>query len=237
MNKKLLSIIIPTLNEEKSLSNLLRSINKQVGVRFEIIVADNNSKDSTRQIASSYDAKVVSGGPPSQARNNGALAARGDTLLFLDADVILPAPDFLKKNLSEFKRHKFDMATCAFCPMSEKIIDRLFHQVANFYIRKVNLLLPHAPGFCIFIRKKVHDRIDGFDEDLKLAEDHDYAKRAGKVAKLGFLKSYPILVSVRRFKRDGHFNVAAKYILCEMHMILKGPVRSDIFKYRFGYSE
>ena len=95
--------------------------------------------------------------------------------------------------------------------------------------------MPHIPGFCIFVRKDIHEKINGFDETVKLAEDHDYAQRADEIAEFGVLKSYPIIISIRRFKRDGHFNVIAKYALCEAHIFFIGPIRSDIFKYTFGY--
>lgn len=233
----MLSIIIPTFNEEKLLPGLLKSISKQVGVKFEVIVADNNSQDNTRKIAGFYGARIANGGLPGAARNHGAAIAKGDTLLFLDADVVLPATNFLKKTLTEFHKNQFGIATCAIFPLSEKKIDKLFHKVYNFYVKKISRLVSHAPGFCIFVKKNIHESINGFDEKITLAEDHDYAKRACKITKLGILESYPILVSVRRFEKDGHLNVAIKYVLCEAHMIIKGPIRSDIFKYRFGYKE
>jgi len=232
---KKISIVIPTLNEEKLLPILLESIKKQSGFKIELIVSDNNSTDNTRKIAKSYGAKIVDGGLPAKSRNNGAKAASNDIILFLDADVILPAPDFLKRTLFEFNKNDFGIATCEFYPISERIIDKLFHQVANFYLKKTHTLMPHIPGFCIFVKKNIHEKINGFDETLKLAEDHDYASRASKISKFGFLKSYPILVSVRRLERDGRFNILAKYALCEAHILLKGPIKSDIFKYTFGY--
>jgi len=233
--KREISIVIPTFNEEKLLPFLLESIKKQKGIETEIIVADNNSTDNTRNIAIAFGAKVVDGGLPAKARNNGAKAVSTEVILFLDADVILPAPDFLKKTLYEFNKNDLGIATCEFYPMSEKTIDRLFHKAANFYLKKTHTLMPHIPGFCIFVRKNIHEEINGFDESLKLAEDHDYAQRASKISKFGFLKSYPIIVSVRRFERDGHFNVIAKYALCEAHIFFLGHIKSNIFKYTFGY--
>jgi len=93
----MLSIIIPTLNEEKFLPHLLISLKEQTFKDFEIIVADNNSTDATRSIALKSGAKMVEGGLPARGRNNGAKVARGEWLLFLDADVILP-PGFFRKS-------------------------------------------------------------------------------------------------------------------------------------------
>lgn len=216
---------------------LLKSIKMQTGVEYEIIVVDAHSEDKTRTLAESYGARVVDGGLPARARNLGAAAARGDVLLFLDADVVLPAPDFLEKTSEEFAERKLGIATCAVCPLSEKWVDKIFHDVYNFYTKIIQRLTPRAPGFCIFARRNIHEAILGFDEAVKLAEDHDYAERAGQITRFGILKSYPIMVSVRRFERDGRFNIAAKYLLCEVHMKIKGSVKSDIFKYRFGYKK
>ncbi len=230
-----LSIVIPTLNEEKLLPGLLESIRKQHDIDVEVIVADNNSTDNTRGIAADYGAKVVDGGLPGKARNSGMRSVTNDTVLFLDADVVLPAPDFLKKTLLEFNQNGFGIATCEFYPMSERTIDKLFYQAANIYLKKTHGLMPHIPGFCIFVRKDIHEKINGFNEDLKMAEDHDYAQRASKVTRFGFLKSYPIITSIRRFERDGRFNVVAKYALCEAHIFFKGHIKSNIFNYQFGY--
>ena len=57
-----LSIIIPTYNEEEYLPKLLESIKMQDFTDYEVIVADANSKDNTRKIATDYGAKVVDGG-------------------------------------------------------------------------------------------------------------------------------------------------------------------------------
>ena len=82
----MISIVIPAYNEERYLPILLDCIKKQTYKNHEIIVADANSTDSTRQIAKKYGCKVVKGGMPGIGRNNGAKAAKGEMLLFLDAD-------------------------------------------------------------------------------------------------------------------------------------------------------
>ena len=139
--KREIIIVIPTFNEEKLLPFLLESIKKQKGVEIEIIVADNNSTDNTRKIAEAFSAKIVNGGLPAKARNNGAKVANSEIILFLDADVILPAPDFLKKTLFEFNKNDFGIATCEFYPMSDKTIDKLFNKAVNFYWKKSSLVV------------------------------------------------------------------------------------------------
>lgn len=233
----MLSIVIPTKNEETYLPYLLRSIKGQTYTDYEIIVADAKSTDRTRDIAAEFGARVVEGGMPGAGRNRGAEAAKGENLLFLDADVVLPDPWFLQMTVAEFEKRNLGAATCKIHPLSDKKIDKVFHEVFNYFMHVTQETLPHAPGFCIFAKKSVHDAIKGFDEDIKLAEDHDYVLRAGKASKFGLLKTYRIPVSVRRFDRDGRLNIAMKYIMCELYMRTRGTVKSDMFNYTFGHAK
>jgi glycosyltransferase involved in cell wall biosynthesis len=70
------SIIIPTLNEEVLLPNLLRDLQAQTFRDFEVIVADAGSKDGTVDLAQSLGARVVPGGMPAVGRNRGAPGCR-----------------------------------------------------------------------------------------------------------------------------------------------------------------
>ena len=226
-----LSIIIPTKNEEKNLPELLDSIKKQTFTDYEIIVADADSEDKTVEIAKRYGAKVVKGGMPGVGRNNGAKVARGDILLFLDADVELRNKDFLQKNLEEMKKRGVIVATVFVRPISKKPIDHILHDAYNLFALAVEKVRPHAPGFCIFIKKHAHQEINGFDKDVVMAEDHDYVYRAYKAGyRFRILHSKPIYVSVRRLQKDGRLNIALKYMMNEMQMVLKGPIKEINYK-------
>ncbi len=229
-----LSIIIPALNEEKSLPFTLESIKAQDFTDFEIIIADAGSIDKTAEIAAAYGAKSVKGGMPAAGRNAGAREATSEWLLFLDADVFL-SDKFLSFLLSEAEESKADVASCGIVPLSDKIIDQIMHATANAYISLTQYFDPHAPGFCILIKKSLHEKIGGFDETLKLAEDHDYVKRAKDHGTYRILKKPKIYVSVRRLESDGRFNIAAKYVACEVYRALLGEIRTDLFKYKFGH--
>lgn len=101
----ILSIIIPTYNEEEYLPILLESIKTQNFTDYEIIVADANSTDKTCEIAQKYDCIIVEGGMPAVGRNNGANIAKGEYLLFLDSDLKL-TDDYLRKVIYEFKMER-----------------------------------------------------------------------------------------------------------------------------------
>lgn len=203
----------------------------------EIIVADANSKDKTREIAKKNNAIIVDGGLPSIGRNAGAKRAKSDLLIFFDADVRLPNKHYLSDTIQEFQKRKLDIATCDVLPLKEEesFMNMAMLKTYNAYAHILQKIWPHAPGFCIFIKKKIHNKINGFDEQILLAEDHDYVQRASKFGSFGVLQCHPILTSSRRFEKDGHLKTIAKYIACELYISAIGSVKSDLFKYRFGY--
>lgn len=233
----MLSIIIPTYNEEEYLPRLLASIRSQRFDGYEIVVADAKSNDGTREVAARFGARVIEGGMPGPGRNRGAAAAKGDVLLFLDADVVLPDVEWLGHKMEQFERRKLDAATCLVKAMSGNVIDHVSHNVFNAHMMATQFLKAHAPGFCIFARRELHARIGGFDETIKLAEDHDYVERARRVGTFRVLHGSRIRVSVRRFERDGRFSVFGKYLLAELHLWTRGQIRNDRFDYTFGYQK
>lgn len=228
-----LSVIIPALNEAVSLPNLLDALNGQTRPADEIIVADAGSKDGTVELARERGALVVPGGMPGPGRNAGARAAQGELLLFLDADV-LPRPDFLERALDEFERNHYVVATCPTEALSDDLGDKVIMDATNLYLQIIMPISPRAPGFCIFARREVHEHIAGFDETLKMSEDHDYVRRASKHGKFGLLTGARIPVSMRRLEKEGIVGLALKYLWCEMYALAGKPIRSMPFEYEFG---
>lgn len=227
----MLSIIIPTLNEERYLPLLLKEIKKQDFKDFEIIVADSDSTDKTVKIAEQFGCQIVKGGLPAKGRNEGAKVAKGDLLLFLDADNVFLPKNFLKTLLEKFERRNLGVASFPVYPNGERI-DKFFYGVYNLWVKLIQRFLPHATN-AVLTKREIHQKIGGFDEEIKLAEDHDYVRRAKKYGKFGFVETEAVSTSSRRFKRDGRFKTYSKYILAGIWMLLFGPIKSDIFKYRF----
>lgn len=233
-----LAIVIPTKNEEDFLPKLLDSIADQSLQPAQIIVADAGSTDRTPQIAVEHGAIVVPGGMPGIGRNLGAKNVETDLILFFDADVELCDPDFLKSAVGEFVTRRLDVATADVEPIGGNLADVFGHQFYNYYVRLWGAVRPHAPGFCILVRRTIHEKIGGFDEAVLFCEDHDYADRAGKVGKFGFLSpKIRIPVSTRRMSRDGRLTIAFKFILAELHLLFLGPICHNGFNYSFGHSK
>jgi len=233
----MLSIVIPTKDEQHDLPVLLESIKQQTMQPAQVIIADAQSTDRTREIAVSYGAKVVEGGLVSAGRNRGAEHVNTELILFLDADVELRDPEFLEKAVGEMMERKLDLATCDVFPLSDRHVDHFLHNAYNAYSRAWGSVFPHAPGFCMFVRKKIHDQIGGFDESIPFCEDHEYAQRLGKIGSFGILKSTKIPVSIRRMDRDGRIKIAIKYLLAELHIAFIGPIKHNHFNYTFGHKK
>ncbi len=227
------SVIIPTLNESAYLPKLLQALQEQTCPPDEVIIADAGSKDNTISLALEWGAKVVPGGMPAAGRNAGARHAQGEILLFLDADVV-PGPFFLEKNLAEIKERGLEVATCLYEPLEEDPLYPLLTELANLYLLVMAPISPHAPGFCIFSHRWLHEKIGGFDESLVMAEDHDYMRRAAKLGRFGILRGERLVVSMRRLEKEGLIGLGLKYLWCEMHALAGRPIHSIPFRYEFG---
>lgn len=227
------SIIIPTLNEEKYLPSLLQSIRDQTAQPLEVIVADANSIDQTKKIALSFGCKIIQGGHLPKGRNNGAKIAKSDILLFLDADNVLPGK-FLERTVREFQKRNLDIASCfAYVPFPT-LMDITGEMLVNFYFKITEKIRPHVYGFCIFVKKKIHEEINGFDESIILGEDQDYVLRASKKGVYRFLLSEKLPASMRRFREGGRIRTALKYSLIELHILLFGRIRKQIVPFEWG---
>jgi uncharacterized protein (TIGR00661 family) len=232
-----ISIIIPTYNEEDYLPLLLKSIKGQDFKDYEIIVADANSEDRTRQIARNYGCKVVEGGIPSVGRNKGAEVAQGDYLLFLDSDSIL-TEGYLKYALDEFEEQDLGIAITQISPLSESLIDKLAHDFANFFMRKVESFKPHGAGcYGMLTRKDIHQQIEGFDEDLDFGEDTDYIERIAKIYSFRVLRKPRLLMSTRRLEAEGMRKVAYKYAKSTFYQFTGRKISAEELEYDFDYKE
>jgi hypothetical protein len=94
----------------------------------------------------------------------------------------------------------------------------------------------HAPGFCIYCKRNVHQMAGGFDEKIKSGEDIEYVHRLSKNANFGLIRAVRIPVSVRRLDEDGRFNISVKLYCRRDASCFSGPACSDIFNYKFEYS-
>jgi glycosyltransferase involved in cell wall biosynthesis len=240
-SKIIISVIIPCLNEQDYVSGILEDLTAQKDApSFEVIVSDASSTDATVAVAKSFEhrleLKVVEAGRGvGRGRNAGADVARGEWLMFFDADVRIPK-DFLKNFLAGTEKRGFDIASSLFRANSPKLVDRFGAQ----FFAWSGVLLQHRKnvllgGFCILTKRSLHEKIHGFSTILQQSEDHDYAMRAiAAGGKFGYVTSASMLISVRRFVERGRWRMMQKYLRVYIYRLIHHGAVDPRETYDFG---
>lgn len=181
----LVSIIIPTKNEEKNIGKCLESIARQSYPRqnIEIIVVDNDSQDLTKDIAAEYTDKIYNFGPERSAqRNFGVEKSSGDWIMYIDADMILDQN--VIRDLVKAVQNNPDIS--AFY-MPEIIVgEGFFYRVRDFERSFYDATVVDAVRF---IKKEVFVRCGGFDVTLTGPEDWDLDKKIRQDGKTALVKT------------------------------------------------
>jgi glycosyltransferase involved in cell wall biosynthesis len=178
----MISIIIPTRNEEKIIDRTLSTLKKTITIPHEIIVSDGNSTDATVSIAQKYADKIViqdKSRPKTigTGRNQGADAASGEYIVFLDADCTIPNPDaFFNRALAYFETHPKTVGLSArlkVFPEYATLADRIVFACVNATYAFFNnvLHIGASGGEFLMIKKAVFVKVGGFKEYLPASED------------------------------------------------------------------
>lgn len=219
MGTPLFSVIIPTLNEEKYLPNLLDSLTKQTQKDFEAIVVDGKSKDKTCQKALEFKVKlpslkVVEGAKRnvSHQRNFGAEKASGEWLVFADADSIL-MPYFFERLNNYLASHESALLTTWCKPDSEITGDAIISLLTNLYIESsIVVRRPLAPGPLTIVKKQVFDEVGGYDPEQKFGEDYDLTRRlVNRGINLDIIRETLYIFSLRRIRAEGKLKFIQTY--------------------------
>ena len=168
-DRPLVSVIIPTLNSERTIEMCLDSVKKQSYKNIELIVVDNNSTDKTKEIAGKYTDKVFNSGPERSAqRNFGAKNAKGEYLLIHDSDIY-----FNQDSVKECVELAISENSDAII-LPEKSIGEGFWAKVKVFERSfyVGNDLIEAPRF---FKKTVYEKLGGYDESMTGPEDWDLA--------------------------------------------------------------
>lgn len=206
----MISIVIPTRNEEKILGTTLVGLKAKLTIPHEIIVSDGKSTDKTIEIARRFIEKVVTyEGTERQTiaagRNAGAKAAQGEFIAFMDADCRLEDPDrSFAMALGEFSKDPRLVAQAAWIkvfPERQTFSDKIFWNLMNNSFRLSNILGKGAAGGELqIIRKSAFISVGGYNERLVASEDVDMFRRLSKIGKV---RTNPKLV-VFHSGRHGH---------------------------------
>lgn len=221
------SIIIPAYNEEKYIGRCLKSILSQEWLpECEIIVVDNKSSDKTAEIVRKNFSQVKLVFEPKKrvaiARNRGAKEARGEILIFIDADVIAPK-DHFKKILAEFKKDQRLIALSGPYFFSDgslytRFITFLFYQVlvypAEYFFNRLLNFGSGSIGGNFAVYKSFFEKVRGFNEGYPFyGDDTDLPLRLRKFGKVRFFSDLKVESSARRLEKEGALRTCLRYAI------------------------
>ena len=177
---KLLTIVIPCKNESKTIDETLTLLNFQDHIdNVEVIIADSSDDGTTYQLESrkhdKFNLKIIEGGLPAKARNNGARLVKTPYMLFMDSDMFLLDSSLLMDSIKEMRLHRVDLLTTKVRTTSGKynyvfrtfdIIQRISKRISPFCLG----------GFMLF-RTDTFNKLGGFDEQAQVSEDYLLSKQ------------------------------------------------------------
>lgn len=210
-----ISFIVPAHNEAQLLGATLSALHAAAATQpCEIIVVDDASTDATAQVAELGGAHVlrVEHRHIAAARNAGAGMARGDVLVFVDADTCIDA-DVLAAALAALRNGAVGGGATVRLQGRLALYERLSAHVAAWVLRLTRI----APGCFVFCRRAAFDAVGGFDETWYAAEDIAISRALARVGRFVILRqqvwtserklrTFPLAIHLRlllRFARHG----------------------------------
>jgi glycosyltransferase involved in cell wall biosynthesis len=231
-----LSVIIPTLNEERHVGALLCDVASQTRMPDEVLVVDAGSTDGTVSVVRRFPfARLLEGEPPvARGRNLGGRSASGDVLVFLDADVRLPMR-FFEDFLEGFERRRLDVACPLYVPRDSTPAIESFHALFNLLIRAFQRTLPSGAGHCLAVKGKVFRESSGFDPGLKF-DDIELIRRLSRGRRFGIVEQR-VFVSDLRYREHGTPRMMLRYALMALLFALGKFAWANRIDYEFGKHE
>lgn len=242
INVPFFSVIIPSLNEERYINKILKSLENQTFREFEVILVDGKSDDKTVAIFKKYEEKFPSGKilisdkrNVSYQRNRGAKYANGKYVVFLDADVDISITFLEEIHLSAIKK-KFKLATTYILPDSQKQTDLLLVELSNMGQEMAKIInKPFLGEYNAIVEREAFLKLKGFREDVTMSEGHDLAIRALKNNIETVILAEPkVILSLRRFRSEGTLSVLRRISKSFIYTLVKGPITHKMFEYNMG---
>jgi glycosyltransferase involved in cell wall biosynthesis len=213
-----ISIIIPTLNEEKLIEQTLNQFTDDFKKKFdtEIIISDGGSKDCTLSLLNGAVDRLVKHTKSnkqniSEGRNKGFEVSTGDVLIFFNADTYMSDTSAFMNTVKDVLNDKEILAIACkvkVFPDEEKLKDKLFHFFYNNYVRFLNFaVMGMGRGECHIIRRYAFDKAGGYNEKFTAGEDFDLYKRIKKFGKIVYCKNLLVFESPRRYRHYGYTRV------------------------------
>ena len=201
---KLLTIVIPCKNELKTIDIALTLLNFQDNIdNVEVIIADSSDDGTTYQLENrnqdKFNLKVIEGGLPAKARNNGAWMVKTPFVLFMDSDMFILDSGLLKEATDEMLSHQVDLLTTKIRTTSGKY--NYVFKTFDVIQRASKSISPFCLGGFMLFRRDTFDKLGGFDEHAQVSEDYLLSKQI-KTKKFKILNK-TIFTLPRRFDNKG----------------------------------
>jgi glycosyltransferase involved in cell wall biosynthesis len=209
------SVVIPTYNYGRFISEAIESVLRQTYPIFEIVVVDDGSTDNTEEIVAKFGDKVKyikqKNGGVGLARNTGVRHSTGEFIAFLDADDIW-LPHKIERQVQLLQKDgEVGLVTVGMREFGKdgKTITK-YQTGQNGWCAENILLLGAgiaAPGSSLLIKRDVFERVGGYDEmkDMHPSEDWEFCYRVARRFKLAFLPE--LLVEYRNHGNNGHLQI------------------------------
>lgn len=180
----LVSVVVPTKNSAQFLEACLASIKAQTHKNIEIIVVDNFSTDTTRDIARTYTDKVFEKGPERSAQVNfGVAHASGEYVYKVDSDFVLD-PKVVEQCVKEIQN---DLDAVVVHNSPDTSVSWIA-KIRKFEVDMYKYDLTHSSAR--FVKKEVYQAIGGFDEAITAGEDYDFQNKLNRAGyKTGFIEA------------------------------------------------
>ena len=177
---KFLTIVIPCKNELKTIDTTLTLLNFQDNIdNVKVIISDSSTDETTYQLESrtndKFDLKIIEGGLPAKARNNGARYVKTPYVLFMDSDMFLLDPTIITTVIKIMLDQDIDLLTTKIRTTNGKYnyVFRTFD-----FIQKISKFIsPFCLGGFMLFKTNTFNKLGGFDEEAKVAEDYLLSKQ------------------------------------------------------------
>ncbi len=228
-----ISVIIPALNEEFSIQNLLRDLKHQTVKAHEVMVVDGGSVDQTvKKVRKTKFVRLISTSAGiAHQRNIGGMKATGDILIFLDADVRIAA-DFIEKVILFMTATNVAIACPRYVPYPGSLMINGVYTFLNVLFWIFSGVTPSGAGSCIIVRSSVYKQAKGFNELLKFDDIH-FIRSASRFGKFSMIP-ISVAVSDRRFRTYGLIPVVATYGILSVMFFLGLYRLANLIPYPFG---